>query len=93
MEPNADGGCKCLGFGGRITVSFLDRKIIPVKIMTGIGDMEKITIGLLLIMGLSGCSTSGSLSVSEKTMSYDLSPIVYEKHEAVVYPAGTRNDL
>jgi hypothetical protein len=56
--------------------------------MTGVGVMEKFTIGLLLIMGLSACSTSGSLSALKRTISYDLPPVVYEKHEAVVYPGG-----
>jgi len=61
--------------------------------MTGIGKMKKLTIGMLMVLGLSACSTSGSLSVAKKTVNYELSPVVYEKHVPVIYPAGSRGEL
>lgn len=54
--------------------------------------LKEMTIGVLLIIGLSACSTAGSLSASGRTVRYDLPSVVYERHEAVVYPAGGKSD-
>lgn len=53
--------------------------------------MKKIALGFALFLGLCACSSSGTLSVAGNAASYDLPIAVYEKHEAVVYPAGPRN--
>ena len=69
-------------------VVFVDGKNVPVKIMTGMGEMKKITIVLILLFGIYACSSRGGGAVSGATFSYDLPQVVHEKHEAVIYPAG-----
>ena len=61
--------------------------------MTGVCVMKKIAIGLLLALGLCACSTAGRVSISGKAIDYELPTVDYEKHEAVVYPAGNRNSF
>nr|MBF0223091.1 hypothetical protein [Desulfobulbaceae bacterium] len=53
--------------------------------------MIKITLGLALFLGLLGCSSSGTVSGAGRAATYDLPTVIYEKHEAVVYPAGPRD--